>query len=63
MHLFYAVLAFVMALNNGLKGIRSGSIMHFVMAAMWLAIGIVFTVKHFKAKKNAKKKREQNKEV
>ena len=63
MHLFYAVLALVMAFNNLMKGIHSGSPMHYVMAAMWLAIGVVFTAKHFKAKKNAKKKKEYNKEV
>ena len=64
MNMFYAVLAFVMTVNNLIKGLNNGNAMNLAMAAMWLVIGIVYTAKHVKErKKAAKRKEEQNKEV
>ena len=64
MQMFYGALALVMAFRNFMKGLNTGSPMHFLMAAMWLAIGVVFTAKHIKDKKKAdKRKQKQNKEV
>ena len=59
MNMFYAVLAYVMTVFNLFRGLNSMDVMHFVMAGLWLTIGIVFTAKHVKAIKKAKWKKEQ----
>lgn len=58
MNLFYAVLAYVMAVYNCRQALNGMNTMNFVMAALWLAIGIAFTVRHVKELKKAKKKKE-----
>ena len=58
MHMFYAVLAYVMAVFNLSRGLNPVNGMNLVMGALWLVIGVVFTVKHLKELKKAKKKRE-----
>ena len=58
MNLFYAVLAYVMTGFNLFRGLNSLDVMHFVMAGLWLTIGIVFTVKHIKELKKAKRRKE-----
>lgn len=58
MNLFYAVLSLVMVVYNCMQALRGGDVMNYVLAAMWLAIGIFCTVKHVKERKKAKKKKE-----
>lgn len=58
MHMFYAVLAYAMAVYNCYKALNGVTVMNYVMAALWLAIGIVFTVRHVKELKKAKKRKE-----
>ncbi len=58
MHLFYAILAYVMTGFNLFRGLSSLDMMHFIMAALWLTIGVVFTVKHIKELKKAKRRKE-----
>ena len=58
MNLLTAVLACVMAFYNCSKGLNGSSAMNFVMAALWLAIGIVYTVRYVKERKQAKKNKE-----
>ena len=60
MHMFYAVLAFVMTVFNVSRGLNPVNVMNLVMAALWLAIGIVFTAKHLKDRKKEQKKRENH---
>ena len=62
MNLFYAVLAFVMAVFNLFRGMRGPSVMNLAMGALWLVIGIVFTVKHVKDAKRAKNKKREREE-
>ena len=56
MNLFYAVLSYVMVIYNFMQAFRGGDVMNYVLAAMWLAIGIFCTVKHLKERKKAKKR-------
>jgi len=58
MHMFYAVLAYVMAVFNLSRCFNGLNVMNLVMGALWLIIGIVFTVKHVKELKKAKKRKE-----
>lgn len=58
MHMFYAVLAYAMAVYNFYKALNGMSVMNYALAAMWLVIGIVFTVRHVKEMKKAKRKKE-----
>lgn len=56
MNLFYAVLSLVMVVYNCMQALRGSDTMNYVLAAMWLAIGIFCTVKHLKERKKAKKR-------
>ena len=56
--MFYAVLAFVMALFNLSRGMNPVNVMNLGLGALWLTIGIVFTVKYLKERKKAKKRKE-----
>ncbi len=58
MNLFYAVLAYVMAIYNVRQAMTGMDTMNYVLAAMWLAIGIFCTVKHLQDRKKNKKKQE-----
>ena len=63
MNMFYAVLAYVMAVYNLSKGLNLPDMTNLVMGVLWLIIGIVFTVKHVKEVKKAKnRKRERERE-
>nr|MBQ8244956.1 hypothetical protein [Oscillospiraceae bacterium] len=59
MNLFYAVLAYGMGVFNLIRCVNGSNVMNLVMAALWLIIGIVFTVKHGKEIKKAKWKKQQ----
>ena len=59
MNLFYAVLAYVMAVYNLSKGLNGPAVTNLVMGGLWLIIGIVFTVKHVKEIKKAKNRRKE----
>ncbi len=58
MSMFYAVLAYVMAVFNLSRGVDPVNVMNLVMGALWLIIGVVFTVKYFQDRKKAKKRKE-----
>lgn len=54
MNLFYAVLSYVMVIYNFMQALRGGDVMNYILAAIWLAIGIFCTVKHVKERKKTK---------
>ena len=58
MNLFYAVLSFVMVLYNYRQASGGMNVMNYVLAAMWLAIGIFCTVRYLKDRKKAKERKE-----
>lgn len=56
MTLYYALLTYFMAAFNLYRGVNSGVTMNFIMALLWLGIGIFYTVKYIKQKKKSKRK-------
>lgn len=56
MTLLYVILNYVMAVSNLYRGLNEMNTMSYVFAVLWLCLGIIYTVKYFKEKKQQKDK-------
>jgi positive regulator of sigma E activity len=57
-NLFYTALSLAMVIYNLIQALNGSDVMNYILAAMWLAIGIFCAMKHVKDKKKAKKKQQ-----
>lgn len=62
MNLFYGLLALGMAAYNLIRGLQPLDWGNLLMAALWLVIGVGYTLRHRKEKKMAMEKQQRRKE-
>lgn len=54
MNLLYAIICYAMAAFNLYRGLNWMNMMNFIFAALWLCIGVFYTVKYCKNKAKEK---------